>query len=87
MQNFLVTDKTNDFNSLWSLAKIIENNNNEQEEMSLNKISEVPTKSFCKETHSINSKIKQNFNNRLLLIFALKLLKKSKFHFPLININ
>ncbi|CAF1130359.1 unnamed protein product, partial [Brachionus calyciflorus] len=42
VQNFLVTDMTNDFNLLWSLAKTIENNNNEQEEMSLNKISEVP---------------------------------------------
>ena len=53
MQNFLVTDKTNDFNSLWSLAKTIENNNNEQEEMSLNKISEVPKKSFGKETDTL----------------------------------
>ncbi|CAF1087531.1 unnamed protein product, partial [Brachionus calyciflorus] len=64
VQNFLVTDKTNDFNSLWSLAKTIENNNNEQEDMSLNKISEVPMKSFSKVTQSSNSKIKQNFNNR-----------------------
>ena len=38
IQNFLLSEKTKDFNTLWNLAKKIEKNNEEQEEVSLNQI-------------------------------------------------
>lgn len=38
IQNFLLSEKTKDFNILWNLAKKIEKNNEDQEEISFNQI-------------------------------------------------